>query len=172
MHVAQYGMRRFDTRPVRSFSHLSASGVAAASAFTIIHRRFTRNRNRTRLIFRLLEYRSLFSIVIGKFGGEGEISLPIFHSRLLLHLSLIFEASNARCIVGIGCPIWWMYLNVWIMLEYRGIRWLYVHILKFQLFRIDNDNCGRFEYGMNYAFKLYSRFPMMFELWNIQNDIK
>lgn len=74
MHVAQYGMRRFDTRPVRSFSHLSASGVAAASAFTIIHRRFTRNRNRTRLIFRLFEYRSLFSIVIGKFGGEGNFA--------------------------------------------------------------------------------------------------
>lgn len=26
--------------------------------------------------------------------------------------------------------------------------------------------------GMNYAFKLYSRFPMMLELRNIENDIE
>lgn len=154
--------------PVRSFSHLSASGVAAASAFTIIHRRFTRNRNTTRLIFRLLEYRFLFSIVIGKFGGGNFAAYFPFTPAFA---SIIDFWSFELYIVGIGRPIWWMYLNT---LEYRGtlIIRVYIYILKFQLFRIDNDNYGRFEYGMNYAFKLYSRFPMMFELWNIQNDIK
>lgn len=57
-------------------------------------------------------FRSLLAN-LGRRGGGEEISLPIFHSRLLQHLSLISEASNA-CLVhyGIGRPIWWMYLNV------------------------------------------------------------
>lgn len=55
------------------------------------------------------------------------------------------------------------------ILEYRGT---FDYDIEISIVSNDNDNDYGTNVGMNYAFKLYSRFPMMLELWNIENDVE